>query len=70
MYYINFTFYLRHISEFECYEESRDDNKLLCADGHTAEKWNGCIERGSYRLEFETKVHTKVHNHGEDPYPY
>ena len=51
MYYINVTFYLRHISEFECYEESRDDDKLLCADGHTAGKWNGCIERGSYRIQ-------------------
>ena len=28
----------------------------------------GGFSRGVYRLELQTEVHTKVHNHGERPY--
>ena len=37
--------------DFLCIGIPREDNLLLCADGNTAEKWNGCYERESYRIQ-------------------
>ena len=31
-------------------------------------EWLGTVTCNTYILELETKVHTKVHNHGEGPY--
>ena len=34
-----------------CLGEPRDDDKLLCADGETADIWSGCFDRGSVRIQ-------------------
>ena len=38
--------------EIRCVTEpTRDSDKLLCLDGKTVDKWNGCINRGSVRVQ-------------------
>ena len=40
------------LSEIRCVTESTTDpDKLLCLDGKSADKWNGCIDRGSVRVQ-------------------
>merc|ERR1719431_1141415 len=37
--------------ETECIGEPRDDDLLLCADGKTGVLWDGCVDRGSTRVQ-------------------
>jgi len=37
--------------ESDCIGEPRDDDKLLCADGKTGSLWDGCVARGSFRVQ-------------------
>merc|ERR1712142_101987 len=43
---------MRETSDIKCYSQPRTDNaKLLCADGETSYTWDGCINRGSHRIQ-------------------
>ena len=35
----------------ECYSESRFDDKLLCSDGSVQDKWTGCVDNNSVRVQ-------------------
>merc|ERR1719320_1567075 len=35
----------------DCIGEPRDDDKLLFADGKTGSLWDGCVARGSFRVQ-------------------
>merc|ERR1712179_707248 len=35
----------------DCIGKPREDLKLLCSDGRAGDKWDGCFERGSVRVQ-------------------
>ena len=39
-----------------CYSNSTTNEKLQCADGDFAPKWNGCINQDSYRVRCPTNT--------------
>ena len=45
---LNFTFLS---AELRCLSESRLDDKLLCSDGSVENKWDGCVDKGSVRVQ-------------------
>ena len=38
-------------AELRCLSESRLDDKLLCSDGSVENKWDGCVDKGSVRVQ-------------------